>query len=71
MSGSESLASFNNRTFHLSRPPGFRVAFDAAERNGRFDCIQSQRGKETSIPMQKDSENQSNRQSHPSELSES
>ena len=26
----ESLASFTNRTFHLSRPPGFRMAFDAA-----------------------------------------
>ena len=32
MSGSESLASFTNRLFHLSRPPGFRRAFDAAER---------------------------------------
>ena len=31
MSGSNSLASFTNRTFHLSRPPGFRRAFDAAK----------------------------------------
>ena len=48
MSGSESLASFTNRTFYLSRPPGFRMAFDAAERNGRFGRIQCQRGKESS-----------------------
>ena len=48
MSGNESLASFTNRTFHLSRPPGFRRAFDAAERNGRFGRIQCQRGKESS-----------------------
>ena len=39
MSGSESLESFTNRTFHFSRPPGFRLAFDAAERNGRFSRI--------------------------------
>ena len=48
MSGGESLASFTNRTFHLSRPPGFRRAFDAAERNGRFGRIQCQKGKESS-----------------------
>ena len=47
MSGSESLASFTNRTFHLSRPPGFRKAFDAAERNGRFGRIQCQRGEKS------------------------
>ena len=46
--GSESLASFTNRTFHLSRPPGFRRAFDAAETNGRLGRIQCQRGKESS-----------------------
>ena len=46
--GSESLASFTNCTFHLSRPPGFRMAFDAAKRNGRFGCIQCHRGKESS-----------------------
>ena len=48
VSGSESLASFTNRFFHLRRPPGFRMAFDAAERNGRFGCIQYQRAKESS-----------------------
>ena len=47
VSGSESLASFTNRLFHLSRPPGFRMAFDAAKRNGRFGRIQCQRGKES------------------------
>ena len=26
VSGSKSLASFTDRTFHLSRPPGFRMA---------------------------------------------
>ena len=48
MSGSESLAPFTYRTFYLSRPPGFRRAFDAAERNGRFGLIQCQRSKESS-----------------------
>ena len=48
VSGSESPASFTNRLFHLSRPPGFWRAFDAAERNGRFGRIQCQRGKESS-----------------------
>ena len=48
VSGSESLASFTNRFFHLSRPPGFRMLFDAAERNGRFGRIQCQRGEESS-----------------------
>ena len=36
VSGSKSLASFTNRTFHLSRSPGFRMAFDAAERNWKI-----------------------------------
>ena len=36
VSGSESLTSFTNRFFHLSRPPGFRRAFDAAEGNGKY-----------------------------------
>ena len=45
---SESLASFTNRLFHLSRPPGFRRAFNAAEKNKRFRRIQCQRGKESS-----------------------
>ena len=48
VSSSESPASFTNRLFHLSRPPGFRRAFDAAERNGRFSRIHCQRGKESS-----------------------
>ena len=45
---SKSLASFTNRFFLFSGPPGFRLAFDAAERNGRFDRIQCQRSKESS-----------------------
>ena len=45
VSGSESLTSFTNRTFYLSRSPGFWRAFDAAERNERFGRIQCQRGK--------------------------
>ena len=46
--GSESLASFTNRTFHLSTSSSFRMVFDAAERNGRFGRIQCQRSKESS-----------------------
>ena len=42
------LTSFTNRIFHFSRPPGFRMAFDAVERNGRFGRIQCQRSKESS-----------------------
>ena len=45
--------SFTNRTFHLSSPPGFRRAFDAAERNGRFGRIQCQRAKESSSSSRK------------------
>ena len=30
VSGSKSLTSFTNSFFHLSRPPGFRMAFDTA-----------------------------------------
>ena len=48
LSGSESLASVTNRFFHFSRPPGFRLAFDAAKRNRRFGRIQCQRSKESS-----------------------
>ena len=48
LSQTESLASFTNRTFHLTRPPVFRMACDAAKRNGRFGRIQYQRGKESS-----------------------
>ena len=71
VSCSESLTSFTNRFFPFNGPPGFRMAFDAAERNGRFRRFQCQRSKEkeTSTPLQKDSESQSNRQSHLSELS--
>ena len=78
VSGSESLTSFTNLFFHFRRPPGFRMAFDPDERNGRFGRIQcegsqvasSRRKKEMSVPLQKDSESQSKRQSHPRELSE-
>ena len=38
VSGSESLASFTNRFFHFSKLPGFRMAFDAAKRNGEFNA---------------------------------
>ena len=48
VSSSESLTSFTNRFFHFSGPPGFRMAFDAAERNGRFGRIQCQRSKGSS-----------------------
>ena len=48
LSLTESLTSFTNRTFHFTRPPVFRRAFDAAERNGKFGRIQCQRGKEGS-----------------------
>ena len=43
VSGSESLTSFINRIFRFSGPPGFRMAFDAPERNERFGGIQCQR----------------------------
>ena len=48
VSGSKSLTYFTNRIFHLSRPPGFRMAFDAAERNKRFGRTHCQRRKESS-----------------------
>ena len=48
VSGSESLASFTDRTFHFSGSPSFRMAFDAVERNGRFGRIQCQRSQESS-----------------------
>ena len=48
MSSSHSLASFINRSFHSSRPPGFRMAFDAAERNEKLSRIHCQRSKEGS-----------------------
>ena len=43
VSCSKSLRSFTNHFFHFSRPPGFRVAFDAAERNEKFSRSQCQR----------------------------
>ena len=48
VSGSKSLASFTNRIFHFSGPPGFSMTFDAAERNGRFGRIQCLRREENS-----------------------
>ena len=48
VSCSKSLTSFTKRFFHLSGPPGFRLAFDAPERNGRFGRIQCQRSKKSS-----------------------
>ena len=48
VSGSESLTSFTNRIFHFSGPPGFRMACDSTERNGRFGRIQCQRSEESS-----------------------
>ena len=48
VSGSESLASFTNRYFHFSGPPGFRMAYDAAERNGGFGRIQCERSEKSS-----------------------
>ena len=48
VSGSKCLASFTNRFFYFSGPPGFRMAFDAAERNGAFGSIHVQRSKESS-----------------------
>ena len=69
VSGSENLTSFVNRFSHFSGLPGFRMAFDAAKGNRKFDRIQCQK-KETSIPLQKNSESRSKMQSHPSEISE-
>ena len=45
VSCNKSLTSFTNLFFHFSGPPGFRMVFDAAERNGRFGRIQCQRSK--------------------------
>ena len=46
-SGSESFTSFINRIFHFSGPPGLRLMFNAAKRNGRYGCIQCQRSKDS------------------------
>ena len=48
ISGSKNLASFTNRFFHFSRPPGLRLMLDAAEKNGKFGRLQCQRSKESS-----------------------
>ena len=48
ISGSKSLTSFTNRFFHFCGPSGLRLAFDAAETNGRFGHIQRQRNEESS-----------------------
>ena len=70
MSGSKSLMPLSYRFFHFRRPPGLRLAFDAAVRNGKFGLIYCQRRKE-SIFLQKDSESQSKKkQSRPNELPE-
>ena len=38
----KALTSFTNRFFRFSRPPGFRLALDAAKKNGKFSRIQCQ-----------------------------
>ena len=48
VSGSKIFASFTNRSFHFRRPPGFTMAFDAAERNEKFVRIHCQGGAECS-----------------------
>ena len=53
VSGGERLASFTKRFFYFSGPPGFRLAFDAPERNGRFCRIQCQKNKESSRAKRK------------------
>ena len=39
MSGRKSLAPFAYRFFHYRNPLGLSLAFDVAERNGKFDGI--------------------------------
>ena len=73
VSGSKSLIPFVYRFFHFRKSPSLRFAFDAAERNETFDCIQCEikeqhQRKEKSILLQKGSENQ--RKSHSNELCE-
>ena len=67
-SGRKIITSFAYRFFHFIRPPGLRLAFDAAERNGKFGRIQCQKGKEcssrgrekkASVPLQMDGESRS------------
>ena len=47
MSGSKSLTFFAYRIFYFRKPPGLRLVFDAAERNGKFDRIYCQRTEES------------------------
>ena len=39
---------FANRFFYLRRPPGLKLAFDAAKTNGKFGRIYCQKSKESS-----------------------
>ena len=48
VSGGNSFTSYTNHFFHFHGPPGMRLAFDEAKRNGRFGCIQCQRSEESS-----------------------
>ena len=48
LSGSKSLASFTNCTFHLSRPPGLGWHLMRSKEMGRYCRIQCQKGKESS-----------------------
>ena len=65
MSGTKSLKSFAYRISRFRGASGLRLAFDAAQRNGKFDHIWYQRSegscsrgkeKERNIPLPKDSE---------------
>ena len=59
----EDLAAFSAR--EIARVP------DSVPESRRYREQQQRKEKETSIPLRKDSESQSRRQNHPSELSES
>ena len=61
--------SFLCRFFHFKRPPGLRLALDAAERNRKFGHIECQRGekrsnREKSVPLQKKSINRCEERSY-------
>ena len=78
MSGSKSLGSITNHFFHFRKPPDLRLAF--AQLKGIETLVafnasevkkpQQRKEKERSIPLQKGSESQSRRRSHPNELSQ-
>ena len=78
ISSSKSVTSFAYYIFLFRSIPDWRLVFDATERNGKLGRIQCRRNKESSstrkkegsIPLQKDSESQSERQSRLNELSE-